>query len=326
MLTMVCSSRKDNVTMPDLFIPPPKFYFSICSSFLLPNPVYSNDSKDPKVGLTMGSTEPERDCNFELIHGTGDRAGQYAIRGTYSGKVLLSKKGTHALVEHTAGDGVHDENWFTFEVGTEHLSSGFRVVCPSISAVWSSAVSLLTSVPEGNPKDVTQYFSFTFEHTEIDRVVYHVDQGKIVQSTPVVLATQELKNDTSIVQKLEASVDTSTEETSSFQFSQGFSLTVGLEIKTGVPLVSEGSIKVDATSTSNFTWGSTTKKSKAYKATFPVTAPPHSTVVATSSVTQSTLDIPFTIYSKSKSGVVVETEGMYYGVTTWNLRHIITQK
>ncbi|KAH9479675.1 hypothetical protein JR316_0008270 [Psilocybe cubensis] len=313
--------------MPDLYIPPEKFYFRLLgySSNLV---LFSRDTFEPYVWhYHMG---PEYDDQlFQLIHGTGEYAGQYAIKSKKTGKVLFSRPSPNPTIGHIEGDGKYRDNWFKFEVGSGTFSTFFRIVCPSNSLAWVSRTTRDPQVANYNStgeKYADQYFSFIFEDTIIDHVEYHVDQGKILSSTPIVIATQSLKNDTDTSQTSEASINVSTQETSTFQFAQGFSIKVGATFTTGVPFIAEGKISTEITSTSTFTWGSSTTTSKAYTARFPVTAPAHTVVRAISSVTRSDLDIPITVYSKSKeTGVEVKTEGRYYGVTTWDLRHTVSQ-
>ncbi|KAH9476346.1 hypothetical protein JR316_0011921 [Psilocybe cubensis] len=314
--------------MPDLFIPPPGFYFRLFNHES-GKVLYSRNGPDPEMWHWFMSTDSD-DQLFELIHGTGNRAGQYAIKGKVSGKVLFSRRSPDPCIGHITGDGYYDDNWFTFELGTGNFSSLFRINCPISSTVWVSRNTAQPGVcnyPTGGVHYPDQYFMFVFEDTEIDHVEYHIDQGKILNSTPMVIATQTLENKTDVSQTLEASVNTSVTETSTFQFALGFSVKVGTSFEAGVPGIADGKIGVDVTSTSAFTWGSSTAKTKTYTARFPVNAPAHTTVTAKSSVTQSEMNVPITVYSKSKAtGVVVKTEGTYYGVSTWNLRHTVANQ
>ena len=170
-----------------------------------------------------------------------------------------------------------------------------------------------------------QYFSFLFEDTKIDRVVYHIDEGKILSSTPIAIATQTLHNQSDNQQAMEFSLNETETHTSSFDYTLGFTITVGVSGKAGIPFVAEGGVKVDVANSNTFKWGSTTTTSKTYSAKLPVTAPARSTVRAVSSITRSTLNVPITVYLKSESsGFEVQTQGVYTGVTTWDLRHTVT--
>ena len=63
-----------------------------------------------------------------------------------------------------------------------------------------------------------------------------------------------------------------------------------------------------------------TTESKVYATKFSVTAPPNTKITATATVTRADVEVPFTIYSKSvATGYEVATEGIYKGVTFWNV-------
>ncbi|KAH9478015.1 hypothetical protein JR316_0010250 [Psilocybe cubensis] len=314
------SRRTIAVTMPDLFIPPPGFYFRLVG-YQSTRALHSRTTQEPEVWHWYSSPE-FKDQLFELLYGTDHHAGLYAIRGKVTGKVLFSRVKQEPRIGHTDGNGRYYDNYYSFEAGTGKLSSSFRMVCPSTSTVW---VSRTTADPQvcNEPSDGDihdyQYFSFVFEDTDIERVEYHVDQGKILNSTPIMIATQWLARGKDVT------ISASTQETSTFQFAQGFPIPLGAAIVAATPVVEDGKISLDTSSTSNFTWCSTTTTSKAYTVDIPMDTHLDSDSQAFMSVTQSHLDIPITVYSKSKeTGVVVKTEGKYYGVTTWDLRCAIS--
>jgi hypothetical protein len=63
-----------------------------------------------------------------------------------------------------------------------------------------------------------------------------------------------------------------------------------------------------------------------YVASFPVKAEAGKTVRAVSTVNRGELEVPYTIYMSSKStGTKVETKGKWRGVSTWDLRHTISE-
>jgi hypothetical protein len=159
----------------------------------------------------------------------------------------------------------------------------------------------------------------------VDRVVYDIDRGKVLTSVPTVIATQQLVNHSNIQQSMEFSINKTMVHTSTFEYTLGFSVTVGASWDAGIPFVAEAKVKVDVTNSHTFKWGSTNSSSKSYIARLPVVTPPLATAQAVSSVTSSTINVPFTMYLKSAStGVEVQTKGIYKGATTWDLRHEIS--
>lgn len=74
-----------------------------------------------------------------------------------------------------------------------------------------------------------QYFTYLFEDMNIDRIDYDLDEGKILSSTPIVLANQTLVNDTDHEQEMSFSLSETVEHTSTFEYTFGF--TIGLETK-----------------------------------------------------------------------------------------------
>lgn len=99
-----------------------------------------------------------------------------------------------------------------------------------------------------------------------------------------------------------------------------------LPLVVGIPIVDEGTFSVDTSTTNTWTWGSTTSYSTDYTETFPVTASPNTTVLASALVDQGTLNVPYTMYMSSKStGVSVTTTGTWTGVSSWDLRYTLTE-
>ena len=80
-----------------------------------------------------------------------------------------------------------------------------------------------------------------------------------------------------------------------------------------------------ASSTRTWVWGSTNEYTTRYSATFSVKVAPHSSVRVLSVVNRGVLGVPYTMYLSSKSaGVEVQTKGTWRGVSSWDLRQIVT--
>lgn len=62
---------------------------------------------------------------------------------------------------------------------------------------------------------------------KVDKVEYDLKLGKIISSTPLVLANQTLKNDTNHEQEMSFQLNEATSHTSTFEYTLGFTLTIG---------------------------------------------------------------------------------------------------
>lgn len=95
----------------EIYIPPRGIFFRLIgyeSHYV----IFSRTDRSPQVGHTLADLIPYQgsdDQLFELIHGTGDRAGLYAIKGKASGKVLYSRSGPDPNVYHVDGNGAYND-------------------------------------------------------------------------------------------------------------------------------------------------------------------------------------------------------------------------
>ena len=310
--------------MTELYIPPPQIPFRLLG--FRSNLVFFSRAS-PEPGFSHVSRDPEyRDQYFHLIPGTGKHSGSYLIEGQVSKYRIFSRTTSPPNVGQISSEyGTYEDNYFKLEPGW--AAGNFRLVNPFSKTVLVSRPdqNIVDHYPLGYQEYSDQYFSFLFTDLKIDKVVYDIDEAKILQNTPQELAIQTLTNDTSIPQTMGFSVDETTTDTSTFEFKLGFSITIGAGGKAGIPFVAEGEVKVDVTASTDFTWGETHTTSRTWKSHFEVEAPPRKTTKAVASVTRSNIDIPVTIYSKSAStGHSVETKAIYHGVTTWDLRYTLT--
>jgi len=146
-------------------------------------------------------------------------------------------------------------------------------------------------------------------------VSFSIDNGRILQNTPEVIASQEVVNRTTIAQSMSFQVAQTVEEKSFFETSQGVSMTVGTTFESGVPFVGDVSINFSLTASFQQTFGKEVSKSKTITATFPVAAPAGKKVVCDAIVTKSKLQVP---YSFTFADGTVQ-QGMWYGVSAWGL-------
>lgn len=97
-------------------------------------------------------------------------------------------------------------------------------------------------------------------------------------------------------------------------------------------MVADGQLTISTEFSHTFTVGYQTSFQQTYKASFPVKAPPHTTVHAVSTVTKGTLEVPYTLLviitfpldPPFKFGYTMD--GIWHGVSTWDLHHKITKE
>ena len=74
-----------------------------------------------------------------------------------------------------------------------------------------------------------QLFGFVWEDMRVDNVEFNLGAGVIGASTPIVLAEQVLTNNSVTEQEMSFSVNQGVTNSSTFERSHGFTVTVGLE-------------------------------------------------------------------------------------------------
>nr|BAC78490.1 Hemolytic lectin LSLc [Laetiporus sulphureus] len=311
--------------MIDIYIPPNDLYFRLLG-FVSQKVIYAYPFPRPDVGLSEVNDESTQQY-FSLIHGTGERAGLYAIKSKATGNVLFSRTHRDPYVGQDPENARYNDNWFKIEPGKDDLSKYFRLVVPSTGTALVSRTNLEPYFWNSaqTPIRSDQYFIFLFKDMRIDKIEYDLKDGRILSSTPNVLATQTLANTSSQTQEMSFNLSQTLTQTSTFAYTAGFTIAVGTAFKAGVPIFAETEFKVDISVDNQWNWGEENTFSKTCTATFSVRAGPGETVKAVSTVDSGIINVPFTAYLSSKStGFEVTTEGIWRGVSSWDLRHTLT--
>ncbi|KAJ7890735.1 hemolytic lectin [Mycena leptocephala] len=318
--------------MSDFYIPPANIFFRLIGN----DTARALFSRSGPGGTAAGfGAHPANDVLtsswFSLVRGTGNRDGLFAIRGRESGWVLYSRTARLPLVGHDHEDGRYDDNWFRLQPGTGTWAGMVCLVVPSTNTVIVLRASDPTFVTnyEALPGVVgrysDQFFALDYEDMIIDRIEYNLSLGRIISNTPKVLASQTLHNQTSQPQQMIFEMSESVTHTSSFEFSRGITLSVGVTMSGGIPFIFDTEIRVDASSTETRTYGKEESITKTYTATFPVNAGPYSSVRAVSRVNSGILDVPYTLHLRSRStNTQATSHGTWRGVSTWELTHTLT--
>ena len=91
----------------NFYIPPEGLRFRI-AGYASQRAIFSRTHREPAVWHHPLSDGEYPDQWFTLLHGRGNRAERYAIRGQLSGRVLVSR-GRVPRVDHITGDGQWDD-------------------------------------------------------------------------------------------------------------------------------------------------------------------------------------------------------------------------
>lgn len=313
--------------MTEFYIPPKEISFRLLG-YLSEYVLFSRTASKPEVSHTPNGTN-YADQLFQLVPGTGDHAGHYIVKSKYTDKVLFSRTAKEPHVSHTDGNGTYADNWFRLEEGKGKYVKNFRLRNEFSNTVIYSRIHDEPQVSNISADKIypDHYFSFLFEEMEVEKIEYHLDLGKIISSTPLVIANQTLENKAATEQDVAFDVKEKVAQSSTFEYAAGFTIAIGFALSGGVPGVVEAGFALDTSVSQEWKYGTTNEYSKSYTAHVPATAAPGATARAISSVNRGDIEVPFTIYLKSKStGFNVETKGTYRWLTTWDLRHSVSHK
>jgi len=238
-------------------------------------------------------------------------------------------------------------SWFKLEPGQGKFTQMFRIICPATGTVVFSRTHMDPQVWNFTPTSTVysdHYFSFLFEDTEVVRVEYDLKLGKVVKATTNVIATQTLTNNTKRDQEMSFNLNETKTHTSTWEYSTGFTISVGASFKGSspsppsriqtdaltrlaaqFPVIAETEFEIETSYRSDWKWGGANSFTKSWTANFPAKAGPLETIRAVSTVTSGELEVPYTIVLRSKvNRVEVKTKGMWRGISSWDLCHTIS--
>ncbi|ROS00193.1 toxin ETX/toxin MTX2 [Sinobacterium caligoides] len=150
---------------------------------------------------------------------------------------------------------------------------------------------------------------------------------------PFSIGQQELVNKTSIDQEMEFTVNKTIETSKSVEWSDTFTASMSTTFTAGVPFIAENETTI--TAEMSFTKGGSesSSDSQSFTARFPVTAPPHTTVIADAIVRLGVCDVPYvatvsryvTDYDGHTTSYSYKVEGVYNGTNAFNLECVLTE-
>ena len=126
-------------------------------------------------------------------------------------------------------------SWFELEPGsgqyTDHFrlitSEGWKLACPW--RTWMGGLSMLVNTALPGSLDSDQFFGFIWEDMKVDRVEFDLAAGVVGTATPIALVEEELPNDSDTEQEMDFAVNKGVTCSSTFEYSAGFTVTVGTE-------------------------------------------------------------------------------------------------
>lgn len=185
-----------------------------------------------------------------------------------------------------------------------------------VQGTWDEFYLKGACIPYGSREHRINDFQVLVKADKIDRVEFHCDRGKLVATSPKVLATQEISNKSSQPQSMEFSYSETVSNTSTFTHQWGLTISSEKKFSAELPTVAKGEITNKVSGSVSLTWGKSEKIEKTVSGKHPVVAGPFTKVICEVVANEAEMDVPYTIYFKSgkKSG------GMWKGVSTWDVK------
>lgn len=297
--------------MSDLYIPPKEIIFKI-KNYRSGNILYDNKEH----GLFIWKEEDYENGFWYLVH-VKDK--YYKIKNNYSGKCIYYNETYDKLVVWKEED-VEDCYWEFVPT----IQNGFFKIKNNKNNKFMYHNKEYGIVPWEDTDQIDNQWTFIFEDMKVDKIEYNFDEGKILNTKTEVIANQVLTNNSDVQQTMIFKVEQSEIHSTNFEYSQGFSIKLGMEFSVGIPFFAESKFNVETTLDQSWTFGETKQFEKRYSQEFPLTALPKSKIKATASVNKGNLNVPYIMTLKSKrTGFKVETKGIFSGVSTWDLRYVV---
>ncbi|KAG8546906.1 hypothetical protein GDO81_029593 [Engystomops pustulosus] len=176
-----------------------------------------------------------------------------------------------------------------------------------------------------------RFFAFTKDKTihNILSFEFLPDQGQRTSESPQVIGEKIYDNrESTTVLKHVFMIQKTIKEISSFTHSHGFTFEAGTEttVKTGIPLIAEGEVKISVNMSTTHNWDLT--ESNETEVTFSsnteVELEPGKAIRITASVLKATLRVPYKAKVRTLFGSEVEVSGTWEGVSYYHL--VVKQK
>jgi len=285
--------------------------------------IYSN-SRDTHQLNHFDGTSVYDDQYWYIKPGQGDKQGLYMIVSAATGRALWANwrngaNNRNGEVGTGVNPGCYDDHYFDLEqtLGTGVQNGQFRIHSPAGKCNFftrTHAKPELGCLADTGKIWEDQWFTFETEPLEFVRIVYDEDHPEIITAGIKLFPPQKATNHDSIETTQRLAISEETEQQSTFTAELGISITASVEFSCGVPLVSDGKVGISTTVSTSFAWGTTNISRQKWEAEVTLKCAPHSSTQCTASLLETRLRMPFVAHWKTKkSGVAVQTKGMYEG-------------
>ncbi len=168
-----------------------------------------------------------------------------------------------------------------------------------------------------------EWFNKSKTVTGILEFSWVIDAAKVVSTTPDLIAEQVFSNPSPEPMDDSFTIEKVIESSSEFSHDHSFEFQMGVstQFKAGIPFFAENKTAVDVTTGTKNTWsmGETNTTTQKYSHKVEIVVPPRSTIKRSAAVTKGMLDVPYRAKIRTAVGTEIWTEGIWSGVSTWNL-------
>ena len=170
-------------------------------------------------------------------------------------------------------------------------------------------------------KRITDFYEAVNDVDKVCSLNFTLAEGQILQTTQDVLAEECFDNRESEVEMSDVfAVSKSITLTHSFSHSHQFKIGAETTLKTGIPFVENGEIKLSASYSGGFSLTKENSKTITYEATSNVNIPRGEAITKSAVITRTNLKVPWTAKIVNKLGTIYTIGGVWYGEDAYNLR------
>nr|ACD54718.1 natterin-like protein [Adineta vaga] len=274
--------------------------------------------------IKAGSSIDAIQINYGAASGIIRQASQHGGTGGSECKFSIDADERIVKVEGSVGTAVSGL-MFTTNKGRKSPRCGAAASNKDFVEQYPGYVLSYISGRSGNYlNQIRFYWTQEEQQYTVSSVVYDLTNAQITQSgTPRTVFNTVLTNYSPLNQKQTYAFTYTTSRTQSFTFSAELSVGVETTLKCGIPILAEGTVKVSASITVGFSYGSQTTEEKSNQYALEVVVPANSTMDASMFVIEGTVEVPFTShltikYSDGTEDTRDNQVGTYRGVMASN--------
>jgi hypothetical protein len=163
------------------------------------------------------------------------------------------------------------------------------------------------------------------EEYMFEDVNYDLSECKIVGEKPVSLKEETVENPTDATMMQQISFSHTHSDTKTWGHTVGLKMGVKTSFSTGVPCIAEGKVEVSFEANYSYNWGGNVSDIKTDQWVATLIAPPHSHLRAVGTVTEASINVPFTARLRKRKSdgteeIVNQVSGVYEGVNVSKFR------